>query len=178
MTGRLRVEYHPLVRACRLAGPIAYERILTMKIVSIHNALLNMYSADSEVLTKSGRPCALIVRLRYKGNKYDFAVPFRSNIPAGAQKCHYFPLPPRPSTKPHNRHGLHYIKMFPVTKSYLVKYRTKGNASATLYKSIIDKNTKQIVVQCQTYLDNYANGIHPQYSTNIDYLLSVLFPKK
>lgn len=176
MTGRLSVEYHPLVRACRSVGPISCEGILTMKVVSIHNTLLGMYSADPEVLTKAGRPCALIVRLRYKGNKYDFAVPFRSNIPAGTPKNYYFPLPPRPSTRPHNRHGLHYIKMFPVTKNYLVRYRTKGNASAILYKSIIEKNTKQIVAQCQTYLDNYANGFRPQYSTNLDYLLSVLFP--
>ena len=178
MTGCLRVEYHPLVRACRSVGPVAYERILTMKIVSIHNTLLSMYSADSEVLTKAGRPCVLLVRLRYKEKTYDFAVPFRSNIPAGTPKNHYFPLPPRPSTKPHNRHGLHYIKMFPVTKNYLVRYRTKGNASATLYKSIIAKNAKQIVIQCQTYLDDYANGVRPQYSTNIDYLLSILFPNK
>ncbi len=157
-------------------GPIAYERILTMKIVSIHSTLLNMYSADSEILTKTGRPCVLIVRLRYKGKNYDFAVPLRSNIPAGSPKGQYFPLPPRPSTRPHNRHGLHYIKMFPVTKNYLVRYRTEGNSSATLYKSIIDKNAKRIVNECQAYLNSYANGVRPQYSTNIDYLLSVLFP--
>lgn len=158
-----------------MVGPIVYERILTMKIVSIHSKLLDMYKKDPEILIKTGRPCVLIIRLNYMGKKYDFAVPFRSNIPSGAPKSQFFPLPPRPSTKPHNRHGLHYIKMFPVAKNYLVKYRTNGNASATLYKSIICKNAKQIVTQCQAYLDDYANGVRPQYSTNIDYLLSVLF---
>ena len=145
-----------------------------MKIVSIHKDLLNKYAGDPEILTKSGRPCVLIIRLNYKGDSYDFAIPFRSNISASTPKKQFFPLPPRPTTKPHNRHGLHYIKMFPVRKKYLVKYRTNGNSAATLYKTIIDKNAKQIVDECQEYLNNYARGIHPAYSTNIDYLLSVL----
>ena len=55
---------------------------------------------------------------------YDFAIPIRSNIPASAPKNQYFALPPRPQTRPKNRHGLHYIKMFPVTKQYLIRYRT------------------------------------------------------
>lgn len=151
---------------------------IQMKIVSIRNDLLKLYSKNTEVLTKSGRPCVLVARLNYRGKRYDFAIPFRSNIPANAPKGQYFPLPPRPSTRPRNRHGLHYIKMFPVSKEYLVKYRTEGNPSAILYKTIIDKNTKKIVNECQSYLDGYACGIHPPYSTDIDYLLSLLYPNK
>lgn len=120
-----------------------YERVSAMKIVSVHNDLISIYSADPEILTKSGRPCVLVVRLSYKGKRYDFAIPLRSNIPSGAPKDQYFSLPPRPSAKPHNRHGLHYIKMFPVTEKYLVRYRTEGNASATLYKEIISKNPEK-----------------------------------
>ena len=146
-----------------------------MKIVSIHQSLLNKYANDPELLAKPGRPCVLIIRLKYKGHSYDFAVPFRSNISAGTPKSQYFPLPPRPSTKPHNHHGLHYIKMFPVTRKYLVKYRTGGNPSATLYKNIIDKNTKKIVTDCQAYLNDYANGKRLPFSTDIDRLLSLLY---
>ena len=107
--------------------------------------LLEKYKSDPEVLTKSGRPYVLVIRLKYKGQKYDFAVPIRSNVPAAAPREQYFALPPRPTTKPRNRHGIHYIKMFPVTKEYLIRYRTEGNVFAQLIQSIIDKNTKEIV---------------------------------
>lgn len=146
-----------------------------MKLVSINNTLLTKFSGDREVLLKSTRPYVLVVRLKYREHNYDFAVPIRSNIPASAPKKQYFALPPRPQTRPKNRHGLHYIKMFPVTKPYLVRYRTEGNAFATLIQSIIDRNSKQIISECQSYLDEYAQGIHPNYSTDIDYLLQQLF---
>ena len=145
-----------------------------MKLVSIDNSLLLKYSGDSEVLQKSTRPYVLVIRLKYKNTDYDFAVPIRSNIPASAPKNQYFALPPRPQTKTKNRHGLHYIKMFPVSKKYLVRYRTDGNIFATLIKNIIDKNSKQIVTECQHYLDLYSEGIKPQYSTDIDYLIEQL----
>ena len=163
------VEYRLRVgRACRKEGkPV-------MKLVTINNALLLKYTGDSEVLQKSTRPYVLVVRLKYKDACYDFAVPIRSNIPASAPKDQYFALPPRPQTRPKNRHGLHYIKMFPVTKQYLVRYRTEGNSFATLIHDIIEKNSKQIVDECQHYLDLYSQGVKPLYSTDLDYLIEQL----
>ena len=148
-----------------------------MKLVTIRADLLSLYEKDKEVLQKSGRPYVVVLRLKYKERNYDFAVPIRSNIPAAAPKEQYFALPPRPTTRPRNRHGLHYIKMFPITKEYQVRYRTDGNAFARLIQQILDKNTKQIVLECQQYLDDYAAGKHPQFSTDIDFLLSVLHPQ-
>jgi hypothetical protein len=148
-----------------------------MRLVSIVTTLFDKYKDDPEVLTKSKRPYVFVIRLKYKTRDYDFAVPIRSNIPSNVPKEQYFALPPRPTTRPKNRHGLHYIKMFPVTKQYLRRYRTEGNQFATLIQNIIDKNTKSIVDDCQSYLDEYANGHHPKFSTNIDYLLSQLFPE-
>jgi len=145
-----------------------------MKLVSINVKLLQLYSRDPEVLHKSGRPYVVVVRLKYKGHNHDFAVPIRSNIPAAAPREQYFSLPPRPNTKPKNRHGLHYIKMFPVTKSYLNRYRTEGNDFACLIQDIIEKHTKEIVSSCQSYLNRYANGERPDYSTDIDLLLHLL----
>jgi hypothetical protein len=145
-----------------------------MKLVTIRTDLLDKYSCDSEILTKSKRPYVLIIRLNYKGYSHDFAVPIRSNIPPSTPKQQYFPLPPRAATRPHHHHGIHYIKMFPVTKPYLVRYRTEGNAFASLIQSIIDKNSKRIISECQKYLDNYTAGLHPIYSTDIDYLLTRL----
>ena len=95
-----------------------------MKLVTINNSLLFKYHEDPEVLQKSTRPYVLVIRLKYRNTNYDFAIPIRSNIPASAPKNQYFALPPRPQTRPKNRHGLHYIKMFPVTKQYLIRYRT------------------------------------------------------
>lgn len=150
------------------------ERNITNETCNNNNSLLLKYSNDTEVLQKSTRPYVLVIRLKYKNTRYDFAIPIRSNIPASAPKDQYFALPPRPQTKPRNRHGLHYIKMFPVTKQYLIRYRTEGNNFATLIQSIIDKNSKQIVTECQHYLDLYSQGIRPNFSTNIDYLLDQL----
>ena len=146
-----------------------------MRIVTIKQELYKMFSEDKELLNKSRRPCVVVLRLKYKGRRYNFAVPLRSNITAAAPKNQYFPLPPRPTTRPRNRHGIHYIKMFPIKKEYLLEYHTEGNASATLMKKIIDRNTKTIVTECQNYLDEYAKGNRPKYSSNIDYLIEKLF---
>ena len=67
--------------------------------------------------------------------------------------------------------------MFPVTKQYLVRYRTEGNAFATLIQNVIDKNSKQIVIDCQRYLDLYADGIRSAYATDIEYLIEQLNKK-
>lgn len=146
-----------------------------MKLVTINPSLFEKYKKDKEILLKSKRPYVFVIHLKYHGDIHDFAIPIRSNIPASAPKQQYFALPPRPSTKPHNRHGLHYIKMFPVTKHYLMRYRTEGNPFAVMIQNIIDKNSRQIISECQAYLDAYASGCQPSYSTDIDYLLSQLY---
>lgn len=145
-----------------------------MKIVTLKTCKLISYKKDPEFLSKAKRPCVLVVRLKYKGKNYNFAVPFRSNIPAGEKKEHYFSLPPRKATRSKNRHGLHYIKMFPINKSDTNIYRTEGNAEATRNKMIIDKNCKLIVTQCQEYLNRYEKGDRPIYATDIDFLLTLL----
>lgn len=145
-----------------------------MKLVSVDRALLDIYSGDSEVLHKEGRPYVLILKLTYKGEKRDFAVPIRSNIPANAPKETFFALPPRPQTRKYNRHGLHYSKMFPVSKQYIHKYRIEGNAFAGLINSIIVKNMKTIVADCQRYLTEYEKGKQCKFSTNLDYLIERL----
>lgn len=39
------------------------------------------------------------------------------------------------------------------TKQYVVRYRTEGNSFATMIQNIIDKNSKQIISECQAYLN-------------------------
>jgi len=142
-----------------------------MKIVSIKESLLNEYrKIDQEMLAKRGRPCLLVIRLKYKGKNRMFAVPFRSNIAGNVPKDQYFPLPPRSTTKDGNRHGIHYIKMFPVEKRFLERYRL-DTPSSSLCASILEKNKKSIIEECQKYLNSYENGNHPLYATSIDAMI-------
>ena len=124
------------------------------------------------MMQKAQRPCALLIRLKYKGKRYDFAVPFRSNISPASPKTEYFPLPPRAKTKPMHRHGLHYIKMFPVRRAWTIPYHTANNPEAMLYKSILNANEKRVLAECQKYLIDYENGIRSAYSTDLDLLIS------
>ena len=142
-----------------------------MRLITLRKNDLKKYTIDPEMLQKSGRPCALVVKLKYKKQRYDFAIPLRSNIHPSTPKDHYFPLPPRPTTKPNYRHGIHYAKMFPIDKSIAIRYRYKGNTSATLIKGVIDNNEKQIVQECQKYLTQYENGNRHKFATDIDLLI-------
>ena len=99
-----------------------------MKIVSISQDFFDLVEGDRELMLKHNRPCIVVVRLRFRGKRRDFAVPLRSNIAPNVPKDQYFALPPRPTTRPGCRHGIHYIKMFPITKSYQRRFRTEGSA--------------------------------------------------
>lgn len=87
-----------------------------MKIVSISQDFFDLVDGDRELMLKHNRPCIVVVRLRFRGKRRDFAVPLRSNIAPNVPKDQYFALPPRPTTRPNCRHGIHYIKMFPITR--------------------------------------------------------------
>ncbi|MDD5860399.1 MAG: hypothetical protein PUC99_08700 [Eubacteriales bacterium] len=145
-----------------------------MKVVTINRLLLQKFQQDPEVLRKTARPCVLVVRLKYKGHKRSFAIPMRSNISARTPRNQYFALPTRSTTRPGNHHGLHYIKMFPVTKKYLIRYRIEGNAFAMTVQSVIDKHESQIIKECQQYLDAYESGCRIPFSTDLDLLISIL----
>lgn len=146
-----------------------------MKFVTVSEAYFRMLSTDREVLFRENRrPHLLVVSLTYQGRRHNFAVPLRSNIPHSALKEHYFALPPRPSTRPGNHHGLHYIKMFPINKSAQEKFWVGKQSSYILYQQIINKHQKEIVAACQAYLDSYTNGARPPYSVDIDKALRCL----
>ena len=149
-----------------------------MRLVTINKEKLKAYTEDPEMLRKAKRPCVLVIHLRYRGKRYDFAVPLRSNINPSTPSNQFFPLPPRKTTKSGHRHGVHYIKMFPVKRKDLIIFHTENNDYATLIKSIIDRHEKEIIKECQCYLDAYEQGIHPSYSTNIDLLIKIMEAEK
>lgn len=167
--GALRRISFTCKETCCSRSPFVLRCI--MKLVTIDSKTLHKYTADPEMLQKAKRPCVLVVKLKYKGSRYDFAIPLRSNISPATPKDLYFPLPPRSTTKSKYRHGLHYAKMFPIDRSKALRYRIAGNAFAVLVKNIIDKNEKTIIRQAQDYLSRYESGNIPPYSTDIDFLL-------
>ena len=146
-----------------------------MKLISIKKELtIKFHAIDEEVLLKDKRPAVLVVRLRYKGADFDFAIPLRSNIAPSTPKDEYFALPNRKTTKEKHHHGLHYTKMFPVDKKFFERYRIEGDIASKLCLAIIDKHEKQIVNECQAYLSNFEAGRKPLFSTDIDALTEEL----
>lgn len=138
-----------------MRAPLRMKGAQPMKIVSISQDFFDLVDGDRELMLKHNRPCIVVVKLRFRGKRRDFAVPLRSNIAPNVPKDQYFALPPRPTTRPGCRHGIHYIKMFPITKSYQRRFRTEGSAYYETLQRIIDGNTKRIVSECQAYLDRF-----------------------
>jgi hypothetical protein len=145
-----------------------------VRIVSISQEYFDLYGGDREMMLKHNRPCIVVVRLKFRGKRRDFAVPLRSNIAPNVPKNQYFPLPPRSTTKPNHRHGVHYIKMFPIEKKYQQKFRTKGSKYYEKLQSILDVNTKQIVNECQNYLNRYEAEGKPKYAVDIDRIIELM----
>lgn len=146
-----------------------------MRIVSISDDFVETYGAgDREYMFKRGRPCIVVVRLVFRGKRRDFAVPFRSNISPNVPKDQYFALPPRAQTKARHRHGIHYIKMFPIEKRFQRKFRTEGNSYYEMIQRIVDENSNDIVQSCQRYLERYEQEGRPRYAVDIDRIINLL----
>lgn len=132
-------------------------------------------NTDKELLAnEKGRPCVLLVRLNYKGAKRDFVVPLRSNISPITPKSQYFPLPPNAGTRPNHHHGIHYIKLFPIDRQYIQKYRIENNAFLTQIHTIINHHQKEIVKACQDYLSDCERGNAHPMTPDLDGILSWL----
>lgn len=146
-----------------------------MRIVAIDKEYINRFAAeDREFLLKHGRPCILVVNLRFRGKRRDFAVPFRSNIAPNVPKEQYFALPPRPSTKAKYRHGIHYIKMFPIEKRYQRVFRIEGNRYYETIQATINVHAKELVAACQSYLNRYEEYGRPRFAVDLDKLSKLL----
>ncbi|RGC47187.1 hypothetical protein [Absiella sp. AM29-15] len=152
-----------------------------IKIVSISQKFYNLFSPDDEIMKKLGqeskeRPCLILLKLSYKNNKYTFAIPFRSNI-GNAPKGTFFSLPKRKKTRDGRHHGLHYTKMFPITKEFFLPYHMGGDFEEELVMAFIEKNIKKIIQEAQNYLFEYEKGNKPLYHVDIDDVLDKIMVK-
>lgn len=145
-----------------------------MKIVSVSQDFYDLVKGDRELMPKCERPCILVVKLRFRDASRDFAVPFRSNIAPNVPRDQYFALPPRPTTRPGHRHGIHYIKMFPIVKAYQRRFRTDGSPYYEMLQRIVDENTQRIVSDCQMYLDRYELYGRPRFAVDLDRIIALL----
>lgn len=53
--------------------------------------------------------------------------------------------------------------MFPVDRTKVHKFRVEGNPYYLLIKAILDKNEKQIIEECQKYLNDYEKGMRARF---------------
>lgn len=161
-----------------MRAPLRMKGAQSMKIASISQDFFDLVEGDRELMLKHNLPCIVVVRLRFRGKRRDFAVPLHSNIAPNVPKDQYFALPSRPTTRPGCRHGIHYIKMFPITKSYQRRFRTEGSAYYETLQRIIDGNIKRIVSECQAYLDRYEREGRPRFAVDIDRIVGLLEGEK
>lgn len=146
-----------------------------MRIVSISDDHFNKCSKPNELLENTNRrPYVIILKLKYKGEIYDFAIPFRSNIASNVPNDLYYSLPPTSKTMTGNKAGLHLIKMFPVDKKYFEKFHIEKGSSYDLNAQIIRKKVKEIVQKCQDYLNRVEAGEFIRYRVDIDKIIEDL----
>lgn len=132
---------------------------------------------DSELLinhNSNERACLLIVKLKFKNENYDFAIPWRSNVPNNKKiKNLVFSLPNTSKTKPGYKACLDFRKMTPLPR------RFKSNDLYKKYKLYISNDVKtacfiqhnfsKIVKQAQNVLDYREKGqLHASYLVDID----------
>ena len=142
-----------------------------MKFTSISDDFFEKYSFDGDELLHNkdeNRPYVIVIKLNYRGKKQDFAIPLRSKIKSHCSKEQYFSLPPNHTTGKGEIHGLHYIKMFPIDKQYLLKYHVDKDKFSVLIQNIILKKWNIIIKEAQKYLDKYVNGDIPTFASDID----------
>jgi hypothetical protein len=148
---------------------------VNLKFASISNSFFELCVFDQELMNNTNRrPYLIILKLRFRGQKQDFAIPFRSNISSNTPGDQYHALPPRPSTNDFRKHGLHFAKMFPIKKQYLERFRTDGDTYYEMLHAIIERDLSTIIQEAQEYLRRYEEGIVVNYSTNIQGIFSAI----
>lgn len=144
-----------------------------IKVVTIHDNFFKLLgNSDRELLSVKEemhrRPCLILIKIKYQGKNYMFALPLRSNISKTCPKNSYFALPTRSSTRDGNHHGIHYSKAFPIDAKFFLPYQMDGDIFGEMILAIIEKNIAKIVTEFKAYIEDYEKGIKPKFCVNID----------
>lgn len=81
-------------------------------------------------------------------------------------------MPPNKHTKPGNRHGVHYIKLFPIEKEYINKYVVSGKYYKTIL-NILDKKEPDIISSVKEYLAKCESGQKHSMTPNINGIIDM-----
>lgn len=152
---------------------------MKVRLVAIKQEFFDIFDFQTEIMSKDkngkDRPFLMLLRLKYKGQKRTFALPFRSNIQVNKNtKGLYFALPRRSTTKDKHAHGLHYIKIFPIDAKYCNKFVMKTDEYNDRLVAYIEKNISTIVKEAQAYLESYEQGARPNYCTDLDRMINAI----
>lgn len=145
-----------------------------IKIVTINEKFFELFNdgSDNELLLirkdMHRRPCLIVVKIKFNGKTYDFALPFRSNINPSTPKDTFYNLPPRKTTKPKHYHGIHYAKAFPIDEKYFENYSYGGDFLEELILAKVEKEIKVIIDEFKKYLQKYENGEKVLYCVNLE----------
>lgn len=128
-----------------------------IKIVTIHDSFFKLVKDTEPELLQirkemQRRPCLVLLKIKYKGKNYTFALPMRSNI----SKL----TPNRKSTK-----------AFPIDPKYLISYKMDGDFFGEYILAYIEKNIDTIVKEFKNYLLDYEKGQYYKYHVDIDHLI-------
>ena len=149
-----------------------------MQLVKVNDKFYNdcvAHNTDSEIMfNEKGRPCVLLIQMKYKEKLQKFVVPLRSNISGKTPDWQYCKIPPNRTTKPGNKAGVHYIKLFPITDTYIEKFNVGQDQHMVLVKGILDKKEQEIVKACKDYLAQVEKGNKHSMTPDIDGILSWL----
>ena len=145
------------------------------KIITIKKELLKLFSFDKEMKIKDDRPHLVVIKLNYKNNTQEFAIPIVSNVKRNVR--FKYKLPKRPSTKKGYVHAIHYEKMIPIEKTY---YGYGYSINKTILK-FIKNNFSDIYQKAQDYLYFYEKNKSDKniikdikFSTDIDEMIRIL----
>jgi len=130
---------------------------------------------DTELLHSTNvneRANVLLLKLAYRGEKYQFALPWRSNVPNNSRLVNLiFSLPNTSKTKIGHKACLDYRKMSPLPKNNRLYHQYHLNISNDIITvRYIEKNISTIIKGAEYFLNN-REDINVIGLVNIDEIL-------
>lgn len=131
---------------------------LRIKLVVLNQLYFDTVN-DKELLHSTHvneRANILILKLTYRNEKYNFALPWRSNVPNTPKlSAVIFPLPNTSKTIPGHKACLDFRKMAPLPKNNKLYHKYHLNLSNDyITVAFIEKNLPQIIKRAERYLHN------------------------
>lgn len=152
---------------------------MKLKLIVLKDEYYKLVNDPEQLISKNGndRACMLTVKLKFKGDNYKFAIPWRSNVSSDPllDKVIYL-LPNTSKTKKEKRACLDFRKMTPITSkcNKLIRNYRLFRVNDLQTAEFIEKNINEIVVSAKRYLHNREKGKKLPNSVNIENAIKTL----